>query len=160
MNWDAIGAIAELFGAVGVIASLAYLAVQIRQNTRSMRAATYQSLAEATAASNTLFLSNPELVRIVRVGSAGQERLSEDDFARFNSYLRMTVRRYDSIFLHYRQATLPDEAWQAYWHSFKGFLASPGVLKWWERNSHDYTEAFQELVTREIRSATAPRGDE
>ncbi len=32
MNWDAIGAIAELLGAVGVIASLVYLATQIRQN--------------------------------------------------------------------------------------------------------------------------------
>ncbi len=30
MNWDAIGAIAELLGAVGVIASLIYLATQIR----------------------------------------------------------------------------------------------------------------------------------
>ena len=29
MNWDAIGAIAELLGAVGVIASLVYLATQI-----------------------------------------------------------------------------------------------------------------------------------
>ena len=44
MNWDAIGAIAELLGAVGVIASLIYLATQIRQNTRSVRGATYQSL--------------------------------------------------------------------------------------------------------------------
>ena len=29
MNWDAIGAIAELLGAVGVIASLVYLALQV-----------------------------------------------------------------------------------------------------------------------------------
>ena len=45
MIWDAIGAFAELLGAVGVIASLVYLATQIRQsreqmsqNTRAMRA--------------------------------------------------------------------------------------------------------------------------
>ena len=44
MNWDAIGAIAELLGAVGVIASLVYLARQIgesreqmSQNTRAVR---------------------------------------------------------------------------------------------------------------------------
>ena len=49
MNWDAIGAIAELLGAIGVIASLIYLATQIRQsreqmgeNTRALRAGTYQ----------------------------------------------------------------------------------------------------------------------
>ncbi len=32
MNWDAIGAIAELLGAIGVIASLVYLAAQIRKS--------------------------------------------------------------------------------------------------------------------------------
>jgi len=49
MNWDAIGAIAELLGAIGVIASLVYLATQIRhsreqmgQNTRATRASAYQ----------------------------------------------------------------------------------------------------------------------
>ena len=40
MNWDAIGAIAELLGAVGVIASLVYLAGQIRQNSRLVRSST------------------------------------------------------------------------------------------------------------------------
>ncbi len=35
MNWDAIGAIAELAGAIGVVVSLAYLATQIRHNTRA-----------------------------------------------------------------------------------------------------------------------------
>ena len=35
MNWDVIGAIAELLGAIGVLLTLLYLAAQIRQNTRS-----------------------------------------------------------------------------------------------------------------------------
>jgi hypothetical protein len=37
MNWDAIGAVAELLGAAGVIVSLGYLAIQIRQNTAALR---------------------------------------------------------------------------------------------------------------------------
>ena len=32
MNWSALGAIAELLGAAGVIASLLYLATQMRQS--------------------------------------------------------------------------------------------------------------------------------
>lgn len=43
MNWEALGAVAEPIGALGVIATLAYLAVQIRQNTRAVRAQTYDS---------------------------------------------------------------------------------------------------------------------
>jgi hypothetical protein len=34
MNWEAIGAIGEIVGAVAVVATLFYLAVQVRQNSR------------------------------------------------------------------------------------------------------------------------------
>ena len=53
MSWHAIGAIAETLGAIGVIASLVYLATQIRhsreqmtQNTRAMQAGSYQHFVE------------------------------------------------------------------------------------------------------------------
>ena len=35
MNWEAIGAIAELIAAIGVIASLIYLAKQINANSNT-----------------------------------------------------------------------------------------------------------------------------
>ena len=44
MNWDAIGAVAELLGAIGVIASLIYVATQIRRNTSAVYAIAYQSI--------------------------------------------------------------------------------------------------------------------
>ena len=43
MNWEAIGAIGESLGAIGVIATLIYLAVQIRQNSKTIEAQMYQS---------------------------------------------------------------------------------------------------------------------
>ena len=46
MNWDAIGAIGEVVGAVGVIITLIYLAAQIRQNSKTTQADIRQSLAE------------------------------------------------------------------------------------------------------------------
>ena len=42
MNWDALAAIAEVLGAAGVLASLIYLAVQIRQNTVWLRQQAFQ----------------------------------------------------------------------------------------------------------------------
>lgn len=38
MNWEAVGAIGEILGAVAVVASLVFLAAQVRSNTRAMRA--------------------------------------------------------------------------------------------------------------------------
>jgi hypothetical protein len=44
---EAVNAIAQLIAAIGVIVSLFYLAAQIRQNTRSMRAVVVDSLAHS-----------------------------------------------------------------------------------------------------------------
>lgn len=35
MNWNAIAAIGQVLGAIGVVASLLYLAAQVRQNNRA-----------------------------------------------------------------------------------------------------------------------------
>ena len=35
MNWDALGAIAELLGAIAVLATLLYLARQIRESSKA-----------------------------------------------------------------------------------------------------------------------------
>ena len=37
MNWEAVGAIAELLGAIAVFLTLAYLALQVRQNANALR---------------------------------------------------------------------------------------------------------------------------
>ena len=42
MNWQAIGAVGEIGGAVGVILTLIYLAGQLRQNTNALRSASYE----------------------------------------------------------------------------------------------------------------------
>ena len=47
MNWEAIGSIAEILGALGVIASLLYLSVQVRQSTQATRLAMSHSVASA-----------------------------------------------------------------------------------------------------------------
>jgi len=37
MNWDAVGAIAEVAGVLGIVISLVYVGVQVRQNTMQLR---------------------------------------------------------------------------------------------------------------------------
>jgi hypothetical protein len=88
MNWDAIGAIAETLGAVGVIASLVYLATQIRrsreqteQNTRALRAGAYQQFEEGLSERAMSQVTTPDLARIVSLGFAAlvEEILGEKE---------------------------------------------------------------------------------
>jgi len=60
---EAVNAIAQLIAAIGVIVSLFYLAAQIRQNTRSMRAVVVDSLAHSLVDLLEPHTRNPESLR-------------------------------------------------------------------------------------------------
>jgi hypothetical protein len=76
MNWDAIGAIAELLGAVGVIASLIYLAMQLKQNTRAMFRQEVTQAFQSPVATHGLS-------KTIRTGLTDFERLDEDEAFEF-----------------------------------------------------------------------------
>ena len=48
MNWEAAGALGEILGAIGVILTLVYLAIQIKRNTAALRVNAMQDLSQAS----------------------------------------------------------------------------------------------------------------
>jgi hypothetical protein len=75
VNWDAIGAIGEVVGAVGVIATLGYLAVQIRQNNMHLaenakisKVAALEANANSSNRFRELLLTNPDLSELYERG--------------------------------------------------------------------------------------------
>ena len=79
MNWEALGAIGEIVGAVGIIITLVYLAVQIRSSARAAEAQVHASLSAemehpavatrvSTAAQRILQVSYEEHLVITAVG--------------------------------------------------------------------------------------------
>ena len=99
MNWEALGAIADIIGSLGVIVTLGYLAVQIRQNTSSVRGAAYQSIIESVASANDLLASNPQLSGVFRTGQEGTPELSEDEKRTFHHLMNSVVRRFENVHL-------------------------------------------------------------
>ncbi len=60
MNWLAISAVAEVVGALAVVATLIYLAIQMKHSTLAVNQAAQQSLVAELGASMDLLFSNPE----------------------------------------------------------------------------------------------------
>jgi hypothetical protein len=63
MSLEDLGNIGEFVAAVAVVVSLVYVAVQIRQNTRSVRASSYQVAVRANVSRETV----RRLERVVKV---------------------------------------------------------------------------------------------
>ena len=95
MNWDAVAAIGEIVGALGVILTLAYLAVQVRRNTEEMRSGQTQDLITANSEANYYLASDSGIGDIVQTGMFDRENLSDSDRFRFNVFWFAAYNRFD-----------------------------------------------------------------
>jgi hypothetical protein len=132
MNWDAIGAIAELLGAIGVIASLVYLATQIRQSREQMRASTAQQFQSQVMATAQAGARDPELFQLLRRGSANIDQLDEDELGRFTIYWQGILTEYDNAYYQYRAGLLDEARWQQHHSQMQYMLQTPGMIAWWK----------------------------
>ena len=94
MNWDAIGAIAELLGAIGVIASLVYLGRQIRDGQRALRASSYQQFRQDISQSMDQGMNDPRTARAIRSGMADFSELDEEGAFQFNFWIHGVMHSY------------------------------------------------------------------
>jgi len=60
MNWEAIGAIGEVAGAMVVVATLIYLSVQLRHNARSIPSNNSNNVMQGFNLINTTFFADPD----------------------------------------------------------------------------------------------------
>ena len=83
MNWDAIGAVGEILGAIAVLITLVYLARQIRLNTHEIRASRVEGTLRDQSKYNQMLAEDSDLARIYWIAVDDVEELSEDEQRRW-----------------------------------------------------------------------------
>ena len=109
MNWEAIGAVAEGLGAIAVIMSVLYLAVQIRSQTREARLAATRDLATEFRISTEHMFKDKELSRLNRIGLRHYMSLEEDDRMRVSLIWFNMLRVMEQQFLHTHHAAIDNK---------------------------------------------------
>ena len=150
MNWEALGAIGEIVGAVAVVLTLCYLALQIRQNTREVQLNTFQAITERNQQQQSNLACDPELARIYRAGLADPKSLDENERVRFEAYVGIQLRNWEDVFLRHRDGLLDEEVWVAKLVGFRRFLSQTGMRWVWMRRKEQCTRSFRDFIDREI----------
>ena len=127
MTIQDLGSIGELVAALATVATLVYLAIQIRQNTRTVRTSTYQAVLESSNRFNELVLDNPELHRIYHVGRSDPTQLADEERARFRLLIGQLLNVYETMFLQYERGTLDEDFWLARRRGLRAVLSQPGI---------------------------------
>ncbi len=97
MTLEDLGNIGEFVGAIGVVVTLIYLAVQIRQNTKSLRSSTFQEAIRDAARSIDQLSREPGLTRTWFAGLRDFEALNQEERQLFAVYMTAVLRRYENI---------------------------------------------------------------
>jgi hypothetical protein len=146
MNWDAIGAVGETVGAAAVFLTLAYLALQIRQNTKATQAsAVNSSITEVNRVRQALFESE-EVVVIYESGMADPQKLSKTERTRFRLIMHTVLLSEANIHSQAVFAKLSESTWDTQRHVLTRIVATPGGRWFWRNYGREFEKSFRQEV--------------
>jgi hypothetical protein len=124
---------AEVAAAVGVVASLVFVGLELRDNSRAARAAAYQELGLAAADSWLMKASDRELNDLVEIADADDpaewEALTVSDRRLVESYVQGLLRQYETVFLQVNEKLLPAAAMESL--GWNGFSDTNLLIRTW-----------------------------
>lgn len=152
MNWDALGAIGEIIGAVAVVVTLLYVARQIRQANAQTRAQARYSFIEAYGHMNSSITENKEVASIFRRGLDG-DRLDDDEGIQFFALLGQFLNTWSVLYDLHVDGLLPENQWTMVRKDIITMLSEPGGKEFWEQvGQFGVHQAFADAVNETLAS--------
>jgi len=142
MNWQAIAAVAEAVGAVAVVASLLYLAVQVRQNTRQSRLGAQQAMVAELGMALQAQAQDREFASLLARGLQSLSSLDPIERVRFLSHIGHLLRLYEAVFFYHHEGTLDNRIWKGFEAAIADVMSYPGMQAAVAVRRHHLSDAF------------------
>jgi hypothetical protein len=146
MNWDAIGAVGEIVGALAVVVSLLYLAGQIRVSNKASRNSLIQELQGTVKIVFQMHLDEAEL--IIK-GMKDFDSLSEVEEMKFHLLFHQSMLDQQRIYYLKQDGEVDEWLYHSWRYDLEKSFAAPGAHAWFEKYSDSIHEDFR-IVLRDI----------
>src|SRR5262249_58975748 len=163
MSLNDLANIGQVVGAIAVVVSLIYVALQIRQNTNAVRSATAQTVHEHFAKWYHLVAADDELSQIVANGLRDYESLSEKQRVRFIAAFMAFLSYSQNAFLKWREGLLASPLWLGWELVIMNLVCAPGGKAFWKDRAYMFGDEFRcyiddDLIKREPHPDAKPMG--
>jgi hypothetical protein len=150
MTLSDLGNVGEFIASIAVVVSLVYLGIQIRQNTRIVKAATHHSSSRAWSELEIGLGSDPEVARILLKGGRSYAELNLEERFRYSLLMRAIIHLHEDDFVQSQEGLIDANLLERQRRSLAKALAEPAARAWWAENAALFSEAFQEHVARAL----------
>lgn len=156
MNWEAISAMGQIVGAVGVIVSVIYLAQQVRSNARQTRLASMRTMSDAFNQWLRSLAEYPHVGELYYKGMRDFASIEGADLPRFSGMMDHLFRIWEDMFYLKLEGHLDPRVWRGFEAPMRDIIAYPGAQAWWRSRSHWFSREFAEFIDELARAAKQP----
>lgn len=155
MSITELGALGEFLGSIGVLLTMVYLAVQIRQNTSTIRMNAEQEKSKWWYSFNQELALDGELIEIFEQGLRDVTELTDPDRRRFVWFLAAMFYEMEGLHKQHQNGQLSEDSWKPGERLIRGMLQHRSVNQWWQSGFFLGGDAFIEYV-ESVRNSIDP----
>ena len=136
MDWEALGSVSALVASIATLATLFYLAIQVRESNRLARSSSLLAVLDGFASNdlNQAF-QYPELNEISSRAHLDWENLPKKEKGLFDSLMTQKLLHFQKIMLYHENGLIDEDNYTAWLKHTVGQVITPGGRQWWRHAS-------------------------
>ena len=155
MSLQDLGNLGDFIGGIAIIATLIYLATQIRQNTTSIRAASRLEIASGWRTHNRQML-DPAVSRAFVVGLRAYPDMPREECNIFENLISDHAVFFQGTFALYEEGQLDRQTYEDYRTWFACQVATPGGNAYWREMSPFVVKSAAAAVNERLGRGDVP----
>src|SRR5690242_18338456 len=137
MSVEQLSNLAQIVASIGVIVSLIFVGLQIKQNTRALQRDEHNSTMEQWTVIRQAIAQNRDIAELMTAGLGGERTLDAADQLRLEQMLQENAWAAFHIWDRTQRAIFPKGTFEATAGALLGtLLSTPGGETWWHTAKH------------------------
>ena len=145
-NLESLASLGEIVGAIAVVVSLLYLAVQVRQNTRAQRLENASRILDRTASMQGALSRDSAMSVLFSKGVSDPSKLTPQERIQFTWAMYEFFGALEFMYLAANENSIPEEIWQRWSSAAAWWLTFPGVQAWWNARPIPFADSFSSYI--------------
>jgi hypothetical protein len=150
VTFQDLGSVGEFVAAIATLATLVYLAAQIRQNTKAVKASSHHAITDSFNHINSIVGTDRSAARVMRIGMLDLDNLDEDEAFSFSYLMLAYLRIFETLYYQRMNGTMEDQLFRSEKRSLVEAFSHKGARDWWNSNPISFSEEFRAYIASVI----------